>query len=365
MDLSSIVNHRLINQQITESKFKTSQKLVEWMGAVQAQDFNMSKWALGCRLPGITENKIEEEYNQGKILRTHLMRPTWHLVSSKDIYWMLQLTVPQIKTVTKSRHKELELTHDVLNKCMHIIEIALEQEEFLSREELIIELSKSKIKNDNNRASHIFLCAEMEKLVCSGPIVNGKLTYALFDKRVKTKDSIYPDEALHRLAGKYFKSHGPASLEDFTWWSGLKATDAKKGFESIQKELLSQKIGNEVYWYYPSKEKSGLHSITVNLLPAYDEYIISYKHRDAAIVFEDTRNVISSNGIFRPIIVIDGQVAGVWRREIRKDKVFVDIDLFCSFNDEILMLVNEQLERYGKFINKKPDIQFKKQKVLR
>jgi hypothetical protein len=365
MNFSDIVKHRLVNQQIADKKFQSAQKLLEWMGAMQAQDYNMVKWGIGARIPNSLHTQILDEFNKGKILRTHLMRPTWHMVSSNDIYWMLQLTVPQIKTVTKTRHKDLGLTHEVINKSLNIIEKSLEREGHLTREELIGELTRAKIQTDNNRASHIMLCAEMEKLVCSGPVKNEKQTYALLEKRVEKRISLYPDEALCNLAAKYFQSHGPASIDDFVWWSGLKVADAKKGLEMNKKDLSFEKIKQETYWFKESQPILDFSLNSVYLLPAFDEYIISYRHRHAAVVFEDSRKVMSSNGIFRPIIVINGQVSGVWKREIRRDKVLIEIDLFDAFNDETILRVKEQVEQFASFVGAKPEIQFKKQKPLK
>jgi hypothetical protein len=162
MNLPYISNLRLANQQISESKFRTVKDIVGWMGAMQAQDYISSKWAIGLRLPGSAENLIESSIDSGEILRTHLMRPTWHYVSSDDIYWILELTAPQILASMKFRDKELELTKEIYNKCNDVIVNSLRDGNHLSRSMLIVEISKAGIRVDDNRSSHILIRAELE-----------------------------------------------------------------------------------------------------------------------------------------------------------------------------------------------------------
>ncbi len=160
MNLTDIAKIRLISQQIAETKFKTVKDIVDWMGAMQAQDYAVAKWAIGVRLPNSTDQVIETAINNGEIIRTHLLRPTWHFVSADAIYWMLELTAPQIKASLKSRHKELELSETIFAKSNTIIEKALRGGKHLTREELMAELGKGKIATDDNRASHLLLRAE-------------------------------------------------------------------------------------------------------------------------------------------------------------------------------------------------------------
>jgi hypothetical protein len=117
-----ISNVRLRNQRIAASEFKTAKEIVSWMGAMQAQDYPMSKWAIGLRLAEISYEKIVSSINKGDILRLHVLRPTWHFISSYDVYWMLQLSAPKIKASLKSRHKELGLTESLITKTTGIIE---------------------------------------------------------------------------------------------------------------------------------------------------------------------------------------------------------------------------------------------------
>lgn len=351
MNSNDIVNIRLASQQISATKFKKVKDLVHWMGAMQAQDYAMANWAIGVRLPGITEKHIVSAMNEGEIIRTHLMRPTWHFVSAEDIYWMLELSAPYIKSSLKSRHKELELTDTILKKTNAIIEKSLSNKDCLTREELVHEFTKAKIATDNNRASHLLFIAELEGILCSGPVIGKKQTYALLEKRVPKTKTLKKDEALAKLAQKYFLSHCPATLQDFTWWSGLSNPDARKALEMIKSSLVPEVINGQTYWFpnsitIPKQDKS------VYLLPAFDEFIISYKDRSATLKTEHHTKSISSNGIFRPVIVINGQVAGLWKREIKKDKVNIEADLFQPTTKATKNLIQKAAETFGSFLGK-------------
>jgi hypothetical protein len=353
MTLKNIGHLRLISQQIIKPECKSPKEIVSHMGAMQAQDFNMAKWAIGLRLNKATEKDIESAINSGEILRTHVLRPTWHFVSHDDIWWMLDLTAPKLKASMKGRHRELELTESVLNKSNKIIQKVLAEKKFATRKELIAQLNKAKIPTNENRASHIFLNAELNKIICSGKMKGKENTYALLSERVNEPKAFNKQNALEMLATKYFKSHGPATLRDFVWWSGLNLTDAKNGLEMIKKDLISEKINDEEYWFHGSLPVPEKNKNSVFLLPAFDEFLISYKDRSASIINEHASKAFSKNGIFWPTVVVNGKVAGTWKREIKKEKVLVTIDLFDSKKKLNQNLLKRELEKFGLFLNKK------------
>jgi hypothetical protein len=359
MTLEEISKYRLINQQIEKPEFETAKEMVAWMGAMQAQDFPMSKWAIGIRILNSTEKLIETAYNNGEIIRTHLMRPTWHFVSPDDIYWMLDLTAPKIKSSMKSRNNQLELTKEVFKKSNQLIEIALQKNKYLNREELSSEFEKANIKTDNNRLSHLLMEAELDQIICSGPIINNKLTYSLLQERVPTKKTLTKDESLAELAKRYFTSHGPATLKDFVWWSGLSVNEARKGNESLQSNFLSETIDSEKYWFTNSFPEADNNFFSVHLLPAFDEYLISYRNRSASIEQIHNINAIFNNGIFRPIVVINGKVAGIWKRNIKKDRLLLEIESFIRFNKSIKVEIEKAAQILKNFLEKEIEISYK------
>ena len=328
------------------------------MGAIQAQDYNMSKWALGIRLPGSTQKSIEAALDKGEIIRTHLLRPTWHIVSAENIYWMLELTAPRIKASMKSRHKQLELTKEVITKCLNIIEDNLTRKINLTREELAGELEKSNISTKkDNRLSHILLLAELEGLICNGAAKGKKNTYALLKERVPSVKRLGREEALAKLASTYFASHGPATLQDFTWWSGLTITDAKLAMEMIKSDFHSEKTGTQTFLFDNNFSINEKYWESAYLLPAFDEFIISYKDRSIIVSSEEQNRIISRNGMFWPVLLMNGQAVGTWKKVNNSGNVIVEISYFpgntlCS-NKNIETLIEKEIEIYINFLGTK------------
>jgi hypothetical protein len=350
MPIKDIANLRLVNQQITGTKFTSPKEIVAWMGAMQAQDYAMVKWAVGVRLPNATEKSVEAAMDRGEIIRTHVMRPTWHIVSADDLRWMLDLTAPQIKVGMRSRNRELGLTETILSKSFKLLEKTLRNGNHSTREELIAVLNKANINTDENRASHIFSAAELEGLVCSGPVKNGKQTFSLLEERVPVTAPLSRDEALATLAKRYFTSHGPATLDDFDWWSGLSIGDARRALDLAKSELKSETVEGRTYWFVDVNVQR---KASVFLLPAFDEFIISYKDRGATITSDNHKRAVSSNGIFHPAIVANGETVGVWKRTFKKDKVLVESEYFTKPSPASQRLMTATLIRYGEFLEKK------------
>jgi len=329
LTLSEIGKLRLHNQQLADPEFKTPKDLVSWMGAMQAQDYSMARWAIGTRLPGTHREEIQKAMDDGDIIRTHVLRPTWHLIAAKDSKWMLELTAPHIKASLKSRHKELELTPGIIQKSYKILEKALRGGKSLTRDELASRLEKGKIMIRDQRVSHIFLLAELEGIICSGPLREVKNTYSLLAERVSAPLHLSREEALGTLITKYFESHGPATLQDFTWWSGLPVGDAKKALEMVKHDFHSEKTGLQTHWFREVRSGGGGKQDAVNFLPAYDEFIISYKDRSACLEVNNQASTISSNGIFRPVILVNGKAIGIWKKTTLKNKPVIDAQFFA------------------------------------
>jgi len=351
MDSQDIPFYRLINQQIAESKFTKPAEIVSWMGAMQAQDINMAKWAIGVRLSSSTEKLVDDAINKGEIIRTHLLRPTWHFVTRDDARWILGLTAQHIKSGLKSRHKNLGLDTEAIKRSNRIIEKSLSGGNHLSREELMSELIKAKFDVSENRSSHFMLMAELEGIVCSGAAKGKKQTYALFDERVPKSKSIKREEALAKLAERYFTSHGPATLKDFVWWSGLPVADARKAIEMVKSKFISEKIDGKEYWFADSIKIPKKVKESVYLLPAYDEYIISYTDRSAVLNTKTIDKAISNNGIFRPIIVAKGQVVGLWKTIKTKDTSNIEMEFFEKHYSKYKNFLSKRFTEYIDFSN--------------
>lgn len=251
MTFAEIARYRLINQQLADTRIKSAVEMVEWFGAVQGQEYGPTKWGLGLRLPHLTDCDIEKELAEGRILRTHLLRPTWHFVSAADIHWLLKLTAPRVYKVNAFMYRRLELGEKVLNRCNEIIVETLQGGKQLTREAINEELKKNDILAKGHRLSYIMMNAELEGVICSGPRQGNQFTYALLDERVKCGKSLEKDEALAELSKRYFSSRGPATVKDFATWSGLTITDCKKGMEMNKALLQKEIIEQQEYIFHP------------------------------------------------------------------------------------------------------------------
>jgi hypothetical protein len=352
MNISDIAHIRLNNQQITVTDFKTPKEIMAWMGAIQAQDNNMCKWAIGARSPNSTDATIQRLIDSGEILRTHVLRPTWHLVSRDDIYWILELTAPQIKAAMRSNDKRLELTEAIFAKSNKLIETALTGNKYLTREELMAGFKEAGIVTNENRASHLLLRAEADGLICSGTKKAKHQTYTLLQELIPKPSPLTKDEALAKLARAYFLSRSPATLKDFVWWSGLSVTDARQALEMIKHDFVSETIGTQTYWLSDSFTMPDGNKPSVYLLPSFDEFLIAYADRSAAIASKHQPHAFSNNGIFRPVIVVNGQVTGTWKRTIKKGAVSIETNFFFPANQQTKKLVQKAALAYGDFIEK-------------
>ncbi len=359
MTQQEISNSRMISQKISSADFTSAEQIVTWMGAIQAQDYSMVKWAIGVRTLNSTDKTIEEAVNKGDIIRIHIMRPTWHFVSARDIYWLLELTAPRIRSSLNFRHKQLELSDLIIRKSNRIIEKQLSERSFLTRDEISESFNDADIKTDNNRLSHLLVLAELNGIICSGPVKGNKQTYALLPERVPHKKVLTKEESLAELARRYFTSRCPATLQDFVWWSGLTFRDARDGLDSVKSDFISETEGTQQYWLTDSYIETRYDKPSAHLLPAFDEFLISYKDRSASISITENKKAISDNGIFRPVIVTDGQVAGLWKRTIKKDKVLVEAELFIPLNKTVRGLIENKAFIFGQFLNKEVVVSYK------
>jgi len=319
--MRDVVSQRLDNHKLSSSEFKKPVDVVRWLGAVQAQDFNAAKWALALRMRAATDAVVEKAFNEGQILRTHLMRPTWHFVAPEDIRWLLQLTAPRVNVRCGPNYRKYELDNATLTRSNKALSRALRGGKHLTRSSLKKVLNQAGIPaEDTVRMAHILLGAELDGVVCSGPRVGKQFTYALLEERTPATSSLTRDEALARLTQRYFTSHGPATLQDFIWWSGLTAADARHGVELVDRHLRKELIDEKVYLSPQARKTMPKSTYSAHLLPAYDEYTVAYKDRQTLFA---RYNGITTWGLLGPIVIIDGRVIGTWKRT--NDKVSLNI----------------------------------------
>ncbi|MEN3329712.1 MAG: hypothetical protein V7638_4519 [Acidobacteriota bacterium] len=336
MTRADLVGQRLQNQRLSAPDFRKAVEVVRWFGAVQSQDFEAAKWALALRMRSATNAGIEEAFNRGTILRTHIMRPTWHFVAREDIRWLLDLTAARVNLRCGSGYRMFELDDAVFKRSHKVLERALKDGKHLSRAELRRKLNESGVEANNSvRMGHILIRAELDRVVCSGPRVGKQFTYALFDERLPAMKPMDGDEALAKLTRLYFRSHGPATLQDFVWWSGLSTADAKRGLELVRLEKLT--VGEKVYWSIRSSEARLRSATTAHLLPVYDEYFVAYKDRES--VFGN-----STWDTLGPAIIVNGVAAGTW------NKKSVEVKFTRALNRAERVAIAQATRRYAEFL---------------
>jgi len=326
----------------------TPADVVAGFGAMQSQDYPMSKWAVGLRMKEGSDEQVEEAIDRGEILRTHVLRPTWHLVAAADIRWMLELTAPQIRAKMAFRERYLELDKKILARCRKLIVSSLAKKAQLTRAELVAILQKAGIATDDNRSAHILIDAELDGLICSG---SGKTSYALLEERAPSARRLSREEALAELTRRYFGGHGPATLQDFSWWSGLLVRDVKKGIASLGTELRSMKTGEKEYWLLADRDGMGLPRMpSALLLPAFDEWIIGYADRAGLFATEHERKIITVNGLFRPVLFCNGQAVGSWRPVGKKGGVEIDKELFHQVTPAVEKALKLAERKYSTYL---------------
>jgi hypothetical protein len=354
--VETLLRRRLYNQRLARSEFRRPADVVAWLGAVQAQDYTAAKWALGLRAPGLTDADVENAFTAGTILRTHVLRPTWHFVTPADIRWMLALTGPRLRKASGPYNRALGLDDAVLKRSRATIERALRDGRQLTRAELGSALRSGGVETNGQALAQVMMHAELEGLVCSGARQGKQFTYGLLEERAPHGRIVTRDEALGHLARRYFASHGPATLKDYVWWSGLVVGDARRGIEIAARELERREIDDRTYWSAGSSRArvaGGAH-----LLPNYDEYLVAYRDRDAVVAasrsaagaYAYTRAAPRGSDVFAHALVIDGRLAGSWTRTHRPDAVTVDVVPYRRLTLADRRAVAAAAERYGRFL---------------
>ena len=351
---NEICRRRLAGQFLTTVKPESGAEVVRALGAVQAQDYAGAKWAVGQRTTGRTDAEIERELETGQILRTHVLRPTWHFVVPADIRWMLELTGPRVSAAMAPVNRRLELDQSVYRRAYRVFTKALGGGTCLTRSELAANLTRAGVTGaSGQRLGHLMLQAELDGVVCSGPRREKQFTYALLDERAPPAPSLSRDEALAELTRRYFTRRGPATPRDYAWWSGLTVTDAKRGIALVAEALERLTIDDTDYWVAADAPRLTRQSLSAHLLPNYDEYFIGFRDRSAiGHRVRDTSSVTGGSALIPHVIVVNGELVGVWRRAFEKDRVAVSLELFTALATRERDRVAAEVRRFARFLDR-------------
>ena len=350
--MNEVALRRLTNQHVVRPHPPTlslSQPadVVAHLVAMQAQEFAMAKWAIGLRLPTANETDVEQAFNSGQILRTHLLRPTWHFVTPSDIGWLLLLTAPRVKQVNAFMDRQCGLNTALFTQTNDLIANALSGNNHLTREELATILGSANIKASGHGLSHIMMRAELDGLICSGPRRGNQFTYALLDERAPNCKKLDRQQALAELTERYITSRGPTTVHDFSTWSGLTVKEATEGVAMNRATIEPEAIDGQTYYVEVNRVSPAGNVLSTFLMPDYDEYGMGYKNREAISHAE-----LSGSLTYNRMIIVDGAIAGSWKRTINGSKVKLELQLNRPLTEQQRERVAETALAYGQFIGK-------------
>jgi hypothetical protein len=346
-----IAQRRLHTQHLAGAPLTTAAEVVAWLGAVQAQDYTGALWSVGLRTQGATAAAVEQAIANRQIVRTWPMRGTLHFVAPADVRWMLKLLTPRVIANSARRYAQLGLDTATFAQAEQVFITALQGGQQLTRQAMMAALEKAGIATAGQRGYHLLGWAAQLGLICFGPMQGKQPTFVLLDEWIPPGNELTRDESLAAVALRYFTSHGPATLQDFMWWTGLVAADARAGLEMVKAQLTQATRNGQRYWLPQSLPHGSTKSPVCHLLPGFDEYLLGYTDRSALLdPIYNQRIQPGKNGVFSPTLVIDGQVVGTWKRTVKKGIVMVALTPFMAFSPDQQQAIAVAAERYGRFL---------------
>jgi hypothetical protein len=348
-----VARTRLVSQRLGGAPLEHPADVVRWFGAVQAQDYLSSLWALGLRLRGATEAAVEAAVAEGSIVRTWPMRGTLHFVPAEDARWMLGLLTPRVISASAGRYRQLELDAHVFARAEKRVVAALEGGRRLTRPAIYSLLQQDGISTEGSRGLHILGYLAQRQVICFAGREGKQPTLALLDEWVKRPRSLEREEALAELAARYFQGHGPASVHDFAWWSGLGVGEAREAVGLVGSGLAQEVVRGRTLWFSDGALSPEPDGSAAYLLPYYDEYTVAYRDRTDVLDPAHAKKV-GRGGILNPTVVIDGRVVGTWRRDLHGDEVSVQIETFGVLPKRKHALVARAAARYARFFGRTP-----------
>jgi hypothetical protein len=346
-----IADRRLHNQRLAGNPLASPREVVRWLACVQSQDYGPAKWSLGERSRGAVDADVDRAMAEGAILRTHVLRPTWHFVLPADIRWIQELTAPRVHAQNAYYYRQTGLEDGVREKARRLIVDALRGGNHLTRGELATVLAGEGIAAKGLGLVYILMDAELDCVICSGPLKGRQHTYALLDERAPDARTLTRDEALGELALRYFTSRGPATAKDLRFWCSLTLADIHRGIEIAGARLEHQVIDGLSFWSAPGEAPPNPPpSPKVHLLQGLDEYFVGYGESRSFCDQAGTRPSLVDRAIYNGALILDSQLAGHWKRTLTKRSVAFTVALRTPFDDAQMQALRDAADRYGAFL---------------
>jgi hypothetical protein len=352
VDSADAAHRRLHNLRVSGAPCESVEDVLRRLGAVQSQEYPSGKWSIAQRLRGVSDADLDRAFAAGQILRTHVLRPTWHFVLPEDIRWLVELTGPRVHGMNAYYARQGGLDDDALLAGQRAIASALGDDVQLTRGEIEAVLRQAGMALKGLTLAYMIMHAELNGVICSGAMRGKQHTYALLEARAPNARRLSPDEALAELTRRYFSSHGPASTNDFRWWSSLSAGQIKRGLELIDGELEHEVIDGVTVWFSGGAYERDP-SPTAYLLQGYDEYFVGYSGVTKAVLDLSgmaRAHMDSKSAIFTHVIVLDSQVVGRWKRTVKKNEVLLEADIFVPLDEAQRAAVQNAVDGYAEFL---------------
>jgi Winged helix DNA-binding domain len=349
MTREEIARRRMRNQRLWGRPPRTPVDVVGHLGAMQGQDYGVAKWSVAQRAGRATAADVERAFNEGAILRTHLLRTTWHLVLPSDLRWLMDLTGPRVSATSVSHYRKWGLDEDVLKKSGRLFAKALKSGAQLTRKEMAGILGRAGITPSGPQMGWILMRAELDGIIVSGARRGKQQTYALFEERVPDAATMDRDAALSELTRRYFTTRGPATVKDFAWWSSLTTADIRRGIEMLGSELSSRVVDGRTYWFAKSSSRAKPVSTVVDLVQGLDECIVSYtESKDVLFPSSSPVRVAPNEIVFNHVVLLDGQLLGQWRPVERKKEITVEVLLYRELTTDETDALQDAVARFGR-----------------
>ena len=358
MHVTTFIAQRMRSLRLHESARSASVlETVAWMGALQAQDYESGLWAIGARAEGLTRVDVEQAIARREIVRTWPMRGTWHFIPAVDAQWMQDLLAARLLPAMQKRSSDFGFDEDAVSRCRNLVIKTLQAEESLSRGELVQRIGRAGFPIEAQAGNHLLRRFGNEGLLCNGLMAGKEPAFVLRDEWVRHPVKLDRDTALAELAVRYFRSHGPATLHDFVWWTGLTVRDARTAIAAAGQAVTQRTLTDCEHWFTGDDDAPA--PSAVELLPAFDEHLLGYQDRRAVLDDERAESVCpGGNGVFRPTLVVKGRVAGLWKRKEAAKKMTVEVTPYAPLSESIRRNIEQAAQRLGEFYGKPVAVAF-------
>lgn len=355
MTANEIPLERLHRQRLVGEKFSDPVDVVRWLGAAQSQDFAGAMWGIAQRCDGVTAAAMEKRFDDGAIVRTHALRPTWHFLAPEDLLWIQRLTAPRVHAANAYHRRQQQVDDAAVKQSQKILRKTLGRDGFCTREEIATAWTEGGLSVEGLRLVYLLMHAELDVLICSGPRRGKQFTYALVEQRAPTQRDLRGDEALAELARRYFQSHGPATANDFSWWSGLTVATAKRAILANGARLVSEKIGDAVHWFEATTvSTAAARKPIVQLVSTYDEHLVAYRDHQHSLSPEAKRALADKDPMRLSMILLNGVIVGHWGRTLNAANVAVECTVLRSLKPAESQALRSAVKRFGDYIGKRP-----------